>query len=480
MQPTAEQCDILDFLASDRRNLMIQAYAGTGKSSTLRLIDAADRQPHLYIVFNKSNKDKAEAEQKAGEWRTTTQIKTANGLGHGVWADFIKKRKLFLNTKKISDIWRMILEEAKKSERQDMWSRWDAIRSGVEMARAIGYIPPHHAKANKSLVDMDAVAELMEEQTDSRGLDLIDEILCRSIAQAYDGTIDFSDQCYMPALFGGHFPQHPLALIDEWQDLNPVQMRMIEKLSGRIVGVGDAYQAIYGFRGAMEDSMLKARTKFEMSTLPLSISFRCPSKIVENVHWRVPSFQANTEGGVVQARHSPADIILGEENSATVICRNNAPLITVALKVLANGTKVDIGGVDIAARLTSQLAKLGDESLSQSQALSKIDNWLEDKLQTESKTALDTAACMRVFVRQTKTLGGAIATVKHVASLEGDIKFLTGHKAKGLEWDNIYHLDSWLLKPDGQDPNLRYVIDTRTKDRLTYIDSKELQWRTLS
>lgn len=465
VQPTSEQEDILEYVRTQKSNLMIQAYAGTGKSATLKMIDTAIDGSHLYICFNKSIATEA---MNSGEFRETTVIRTLNSLGHRIWADFCK-RKLTLNKKKISDIFRLIVDEAKKPDRQDLWSRYDAVRSGVEMARALGYIPPHHAKASKSLCDMDAVADLMEEQTDSRGLDLIDEVLTRSIAQAYDGTIDFSDQCYMPALFGGLYPRFPLTLIDEWQDLSPVQMTMIDKLRGRIIGVGDAFQAIYGFRGAMEDSMLKARAQFSMAVLPLSISFRCPTQIVENVHWRVPSFRAANEGGLVSSgRQRPM-------NHSTVLCRNNAPLFHLALKMLTDGQRVDISGVDIANRLTTQLAKLGDEDLTQSQALTRIDEWLADRLEAESKTAQDTAECMRVFVRQSKTLGQAIATVKHVASLDGDIKFLTGHKAKGLEWDHVYHLDSWLLDTGrGQDPNLQYVIDTRTKDRLTYIDSKEI------
>jgi ATP-dependent exoDNAse (exonuclease V) beta subunit len=49
---------------------------------------------------------------------------------------------------------------------------------------------------------------------------------------------------------------------------------------------------------------------------------------------------------------------------------------------------------------------------------------------------------------------------------------MTGHKAKGLEFDVVYHLDRHLIRlGEEQEDNLRYVIDTRAKDELYYITS---------
>jgi ATP-dependent helicase/nuclease subunit A len=60
--------------------------------------------------------------------------------------------------------------------------------------------------------------------------------------------------------------------VDEYQDINAVQQRILEMLSpgGNILGVGDGKQSIYAFRGAMPDIFLRQVEK--ASTEPASIS----------------------------------------------------------------------------------------------------------------------------------------------------------------------------------------------------------------
>lgn len=64
------------------------------------------------------------------------------------------------------------------------------------------------------------------------------------------------------------------------------------------------------------------------------------------------------------------------------------------------------------------------------------------------------------------------------------ITLATGHKAKGLEWPTVIHLDPWRVPskyakqalseghtiPMEQDLNLRYVIETRTMQKLILGD----------
>lgn len=462
MTPTPEQQQILEFVAGNG-NLMISALAGTGKTSTLEMIDAAVDGPHLLLCFNRAIAK--EAEKRV---RSTTQVRTFNGLGHRIWATAINRKISLVKSKKL-DIFREMTEAASKPRRQEMWKLWDSVSAAVDMARALGYIPADHARADKALCSWTKVKDALDEATNQSVQTLTDQVLLASIRMAYSGIIDYSDQTYMPALFGGAYPQFPLVMVDEWQDLSPINQAIVDKVCrrSRIIGVGDEAQAIYAFRGATEDSIPQARTKFAMASLPLSLSFRCPSAVVENVRWRVPAFRAAKMGGSVETGRSIAD-------HGAVLCRNNAPLFALAVKLLVAGHKVDVSGVDLASRLSNIMTKLGPEDIPQGTVMTLIDSWEQSKVENGSKTGHDVAAAMRVFARQSKTLGGALATVRHVAAQQGDIHFLTGHRAKGLEWDHVYHLDQHLLREDGQDPNLRYVIDTRSKDRLTYIDSREL------
>jgi superfamily I DNA/RNA helicase len=82
---------------------------------------------------------------------------------------------------------------------------------------------------------------------------------------------------------------------------------------------------------------------------------------------------------------------------------------------------------------------------------------------------------MRIFADYGETLGQACDYAQHLFKQQGKLTLITGHKAKGLEWDTVYHLDPWIIKSGEQEDNLKYVISTRSKDTLYEIDSKEIK-----
>ena len=462
MTPTTEQSTILDRVKSSRTNLMIRARAGCGKTSTLEMIDHASTGTCLLVCFNKSI-----AEEASKRMRSFTTVKTFNSIGHKIWADYCKK-KLSLNTKKILEIYRGICEDAGRAEAKHIWTLYDSVTTTVNMARSVGYIPDSHAKAAKRLVDFDGLERLLDETLLPEVRGLTDRILIESIRQAYDGSIDFNDQVYMSALFGGTYPTFPLVMIDEYQDLSPVNRAMVAKLCrhSRQIGVGDEAQAIYEFRGADAQAMPTAIEQFSMEVLPLSTSFRCPDAITSNVHWHVPDIRSANRGGIVEAVD---DLDIRPESA--VICRYNAPLLKLAMALLRTGQRVDVAGIDIGTRVIKLLTKLGPETLSQGAVLSAIADWQAERESLDSKSAKDTADCMRVFARHGSSLSLAIAYAKHIfESSGGEIKFMSGHKSKGLEFDHVYHLNRDEIKTGGQEQNIHYVIDTRAKFRLTYIE----------
>ncbi len=477
-KPTDEQVEIVSAATGSEKNLMLNALAGCGKTSTLEMIEQAVKaRPILYLVFNKKNAEEAE-----DRLLSTTTVRTFNSLGHRIWAKACAKNQLSLNSKKTADTLRELIRSAPKPTQSAIWNVfWDVV-NGVARAKALGYVPEGKYPNAKRLLGQGAFHASLEEEPDDLVADLIDAVLTTSIKQAYEGVIDYNDQIYMPALFGGTCPQFPLVLVDEYQDLNPVNHALLTKLAKkRLIGVGDPNQSIYAFRGAKARGMSEAIQSYSMGELDLSVSFRCPSAIVSHVHWHVPHFKWIKEGGNVSSptHLTPSDI----PDDGVVICRNNAPILGLALRLLSVGRSVSVAGSDIGPKLISLMKKLGSEEMTKAQTLSAIADWEQEKLDKESTTAGDMAACMRVFAEHGSSLAQAISYAEHVLAQKGRIRMMTGHKAKGLEFDHVIHLDPWLVRTGhrgspvlDQDKNLDYVISTRSKDQLVEIASKDIKW----
>jgi DNA helicase II / ATP-dependent DNA helicase PcrA len=472
LNPTVEQQAIITAATTTSDNLMLNALAGTGKSSTLKMIDRAIKtKPALYLVFNRRNADEATA---SGEFADTTTIRTFNSLGHRIWAAYCAG-KVVLDARKTNTLFKEAVDALTKAEAKVWWSYYQVVADGVSKAKAIGYVPEGVYPAAKRLAKIDALHNAMDEPPDEHAAEIIDAILTESIKRAYKGLIDYNDQIYMPALFGGAYPRFPLVLVDEYQDQSPVNHALLARLvKGRVIGVGDPWQNIYGFRGAKADGMTQAAETYSMTSLDLSVSFRCPQAIVEAARWRVPHFKWLKQGGHVEE----AGTFKGADfpDDATIICRNNAPLLRLAFRLLSCGKSVSVMGSDIGPRLIGIMKKFGNESMKREAVFAAIEDYREAKVLAGSKSAADLADCMRVFADHGDTLGTAISYAEHLFKQTGTIRLLTGHKSKGLEFENVFFLDPWLLSDSEQDKNLRYVIITRSQNSLVMLDSKAIVW----
>jgi DNA helicase-2/ATP-dependent DNA helicase PcrA len=475
--PTPEQSHILDLVRSTPDNLMINALAGAGKTSTLELIHAAVPGPVLFLAFNVRVKETMEeriAEKiESGINLPPITIKTLNGLGNAAWKGAIGKQPVVSKTK-TADLLRQAIAPLSKSEKDEAYEYFWDITAAVGYAKAHGYIPEGKFPDAKRLLRADAFFDLLEERPSELFRHLVDQTLLASIKAAYAGSIDYNDQLYMPTLFGGTFPNHPVALIDEFQDFSPINFEMLDKLKeSRLIAVGDPWQSIYAFRGAVQSGMTLAKERFAMREANLSVSFRCPEIIVKSVHWRVPHMRWTREGGVAR-RHLNPDLHTFVDGCA-IICRNNAPLFNLALRLLAVGRSVRIVGSEIGPKVVGIMKKLGPPGLPREGLLSAISDWLYDKLERESTTAEDLAGCMVVFAKRGHNLSEAVAYAEDLFAQRGELTLTTGHKAKGLEWPVVYHLDPWLIKDGEQELNLRYVIQTRAQEEYYELDSRDIR-----
>lgn len=471
---TDEQRAIVSLASGSAENILVRSLAGTGKTSTIEMIEAEKpAAPILYLAF--ARKNVAEAKEKMTQ--PTTVIKTINGIGHGIWGGACGHRQMKPDGRKVSDLVNSFIYSVKNREDKEiLWSvKWDIVEA-VKMAKAVGYVPEGKWQMAKRTITQSEFHSRLSERPDDLVADVTDEILHRSIAAAYKGLIDWDDQVYMPAVFGGPAPQFPLVIVDEAQDQNPAGHLLISRLAKRrLICVGDDAQNIYGFRGAHPAGMNHFKSAFGMTELSLTQSFRCPEEVVKHVHWHVPDFRWAKQGGSVE--HPKALGVSEIPDDSAIICRNNAPLFRAALHLLGAGRSVSVAGSDIGPKLIGIMEKLGEASLSRDRTIAAIDAWLEAKLEKESKTAQDLADCMKVFANVADSLGQAISYAEYVLKQEGALALTTGHKAKGMEWDTVFHLDPWLCRDDEpQDRNLRYVISTRSANRLVEIDSKRINW----
>lgn len=468
--PTPEQQACITAARDTEDNLLISALAGAAKTSTLVMIaNALPDTNMLCLAFNK--RIQLEMQQRLPPNCTSL---TLNSLGHRIWADSTGRR-LTLNKDKCIGHLRSLIDGLSKSEKEEAYDSFTEILRAVELGKTVGYIPSHHYLDAQALMQDEEFYDWLDEEPTDLQWDLIRKVSLYSLKQAWAGEIDFNDQILMPTVFRCIFPRYPLVLIDEAQDLSALNHAMLAKLAkGRLIAVGDECQSIYGFRGAHEDSMQLLRERFNMRTLTLSVSFRCPQAVVREAQWRAPHMRWPEWAKPGEVRHltewSADDI----PNDSAIICRNNAPLFSMAIKLLKDGRAAEVVGNDIGRYLIRVMKKLGDASMTREAALAALADWKERKLRKSRNpgSVHDQADCIKLFLKQGNTLGQAIAYAEHIFAIAGPVKLMTGHKSKGLEFPHVFFLDEFLLRKDQQDLNLRYVIQTRAKETLTYVTSE--------
>lgn len=473
-KPTDEQAAIVTAAQDSDRNLLISALAGAAKTSTLELIaQALPDKEILALAFNKKM-----AVEMQERMPSNVKAMTLNALGHRTWMD-ATGRRLKINSSKTYEIVDELVRSTPQAGQTELWEMFAELIRIIDFGKACGYIPSGHFDQAKALMRDDDFFGHLEQKLSDGQIDLIRAATLQSLQMAMKGDCDFNDQILMPTVFHGAFPRYPLVLVDEAQDLSSLNHATLRKLVGkrRLIAVGDPCQAIYGFRGAHEESMSLLRMEFDMQELPLTISFRCPQEVVKHVRWRAPQMKWPEWAKPGQVRTLPSWGSGTMEDDAVIICRNNAPLFSIAIKLLKTGRTCELHGKDVVASITKIMRKFGGHDLPQHTVLEKIDAWLAVEMEKNKVRAhnrlKDRADCMRVFANEGATLGDALAYAQHLSQLHSPLKLMTGHGSKGLEYDHVYFLDEKLVGKEEQDPNLRYVICTRARETLTYIKTED-------
>lgn len=513
--PTQEQLDAVHLATASTDNLIIEARAGAAKTSTLVLIARAllerdtpallsvrgwtQLEPDLWqapkggaelslaeafstaglpatmrcLAFNKAN-----ADEMALRLPPNCVSQTLNSLGHRAWGEFLGKH-LRLDKGKSYSLLKDEIAKLDARDRTEINEQFSETLQAISEGKTRGWIPEHCQGYWKPLVTDDEFFEGLDFEPTELQYHLIRAVSIHSWQKTLKGEIDFDDQILTAATCPVTFFHYPLVLIDEAQDLSPINHVILGKLCkrARLIAVGDPCQAIYGFRGAADDSMDRIAAQFRCKTTYLTTTFRCAKSIVESVHWRAPDMQAASWApeGVVKSfsTWSLSDILDGD----TILCRTNAPLFSLALTMIAHGRLPELPGRDFTKGVITALRKLGKPSATQPEVLDAIARWEEKELKRARRKGpvYDKAECLRIFARNGETLEEACTTAEEVLNREGRILLMTGHRSKGAEWDRVFILNKSEIRMKDQDPNILYVMQTRPRHFLGFIERKEME-----
>ena len=491
--PTPQQALVRDSIAEGPAgpSVTVEAVAGSGKTHTLVLglnaMSPIARLDCAAFAFNKRIVTELQTKAPPG-----SRIATLNSIGHRAVCEALGKRPS-------PDKWktRNLIKRRFGEDTDAVLEEWPDLPHAVAMCKANALEPsaPEDQWAFEE-ISFNSVGAAQS----AKAADTLRKLLQDSIEAAQrKGEIDFDDQLYLSAMrYSPFLPKLRMALIDEAQDLSPVQHRMLQKMlgsngtKGRLVAVGDPYQAIYAFRGADSSSMNTLRGAFGIAPehqLPLSVSFRCPKAVVELAKKLVPHISSAPEAKDGSVRSEPQDKLyeLARAGDA-VLCRNNAPLMSCALAFLSKRRPVQILGRDLHVGLASIVKRLTGETCAELRKA--LEEWevlevtiLQSRQQSESKlnAVHDRAAALRAIfedLQPTDTRAKALEVLAYLFEDKAQAVLLaTGHKAKGLEWPRVFILEPNLLpsrwaKTDGareQERNLQYVLITRAQEELIFL-----------
>lgn len=500
-QWTPQQSTFLTAVAESTSSIALIAKAGSGKTTTV--VEAATElhsaQPSLAILSLAFNvKIKKELEKRLPQKVTCL---TLNGLGHRALLRFLGNKGVVVEQSKVGAIVSNLLKSVDGPDAQELWT---PVVQLIGKAKTHGILPSGAPGYGKGIVpdelpEWERIASFYDLPFTTEIRDLAREGLLESVRQVFNGIIDFDDQTYIPVVYHCGFPQFDVIFVDEAQDLNDLQHIIVSKCkrvpTGRIVAVGDPNQAIYGFRGARHDSMDKLIADHKMQVLPLSVSFRCAKSIIRAAQQDVPEIEARPDAPQGKVHRVEAwDHTIFREGDA-VACRNMAPIMACAYRLISKGIGVQVLGRDVGAGFKSLLKKLaGRSNISIQELEHRIESWAA-KEAAECRAKKQIHKIDQVYDKAESILAVIdFAGVSAVSELElaidalfgrnaGRVTFMTGHGSKGLEFERFFILDPWRLPSKfaielgeeswqyQQEINLRYVMRTRAIAELVYINS---------
>lgn len=448
MRPTEEQEDITDTAGTMPRgdNLKVIAFAGAGKTTTLKRVAGVMSGRGVYLAFNKSIADEAKLKLAM----TRCSASTMHALAYGAVRDVIG-RPLVINARSIRETGVLNNFNLPRVE------GWTEFRIAAAVSRTLSafcnsadeeFNVSHAEEALiSSLGDPDMIRDpVKKEQARDAMLRLAMPLtlMAEALWTYHMARSEMSHDMYLkvmdldPGLRSEAFSSFRYLMIDEAQDINPVQRSIITKTGVSIIAVGDPYQQIYSWRGAENAlGLLPGKTKY------LTQSFRFGENIAEVArHILATRPDGGPEQHLVGAGRGGVE---GHEGARmAIVCRTNMGMIDEALRCMSKGKDLHVDNMEgllIDVRSAQALYE-GRPDLVKSQELKHFDTWEELCVEAEeSDQSLQKLKNLveNDMVRQIENLGEHQSSAQSAAA----IMICTAHRSKGLEWPGVLLGGDW-------------------------------------
>ena len=481
--PSKYQEAIFDFIKNSQGNAVVEAVAGSGKTTTLvKALELIPDDLHcIFLAFNRHI-----ARELSSRAPANVQVSTLHALGLSLL------HRTFESIKIDDDKVGSIMDEfwpTRKDVEPDPVTRKNNRQKRNAMRRLVSISKSIMVDVSNKTDILDAI-ERYSVEIDS---DLLDEVIAKlpyvmNKCKEITDVINFDDMIWLPLVADVAFDQFDMLFVDEAQDLNKSQIEFVMrsiKENGRIIAVGDRFQSMYAFRGADAEAIPNLIEMLHATVLPLSVTYRCPTLHVELAHKLVTAIQArdNAPVGIVDDV-SEYDLVKRLQSGDMVICRTNAPLVHYAFDCVRRGKKAVIRGRDIGAALVELVQRFEAHDLDAlyvslneyyGKEFEKLMGWGKE-LQADMLT--DKVDTLKTIMGESESVADCVNKIRMLFSDDSiGVVFSSIHRAKGLEAERVYILHPELMPhpkakkywEQQQEANCQYVAYTRSKSELYFV-----------
>lgn len=457
MQATSEQLKVLEFAKNSREDFKIAAFAGAGKTSTLRMLAKEfDKLSFLYLAFNKDIKKEAEESFTSNVYCTTYHALARRAMQIDQ-SNYKNKLNLKL---KYSEIIKLL-----KADQQNFCNPYTVLPiikktlSNFKISNCLDFHESH--------IDLEPIIELTGIPTEqSRIATFVYKMAKKYWEYETDCEKEFPmDHDTYLKMWHLADPQIDVDAIffDEAQDANAVILDIVRMQKCRKIFVGDTHQKIYSWRGAVN-----AMESLEIPELPLTQSFRFGVNIAKfaNIILKKKGEKRELQGfDKIQSKLGNID----ETKKFTHLCRTNAELIMQAILYASQKKKIHLMGTEAELFTRCQHAYLlyanKRDLLPNNSEFKSHKNW--NDFVVVAKGSRENNILVKVIQKFQEQLPQRIEEIKKflVVEKEADVILCSAHKSKGLQWEQVRLGSDFNFKAE-EEQNLFYVASTRAKEVL--------------